>query len=73
MNVSFERKLFSSRSFFGGHSPSFDDDDDGGDDHSPLAPIDLFAFAWMMQRPDVLGVPAAFHIQFGVSSSLESI
>jgi len=70
MNVSFERKLFSSRSFFGGPSPSFDDDDD---DHSHLVPIDLIAFGWMMQRPGVLTVPGAFHVQFSVSSSFESI
>jgi hypothetical protein len=70
MNVSFKRKLFSCRSLFGGHISSFDDNDD---DRSILAPNDLIAFAWMMQRPGVLAIPAAFHIQIGVSSSFESI
>jgi hypothetical protein len=54
------------QSIFGGHSPSFDDDDD--DDHhhhTSVTPIDLIAFAWMMQRPDGHAGPAAIHIQFG--------
>jgi hypothetical protein len=71
MNISFEREVFLSRSFFGGHSQSFDDDDD--DHQSSVAPIDLIAFAWMMQRPDGLAGPAALHIQFGVSCLFESI
>jgi hypothetical protein len=70
MNISFERKLFSSRSFFGGRSPSTDDDDDF---FSPLAPLDLIGFAMMMQRPGVHTVPVTLHIQFGVSSPFESI
>ncbi|CAF3643150.1 unnamed protein product [Rotaria sp. Silwood1] len=52
------------QSFFGGRTPSFDDDDDD-DDHSPSVPIDMIAFAWMTQDPDVLAVPAAVHIRFG--------
>jgi len=70
MNVSFERKFFSSRSFFGGPISSFDDDDDR---HATVAPTNLIAFAWMMQRPDALAGPATLHVQFGVNSSFESI
>ncbi|CAF3391532.1 unnamed protein product [Rotaria sp. Silwood2] len=51
------------QNFFGGRTSSFDDDDD--DDNSSLAPIDMIAFAWIMQRPDVLAGPTALHIQFG--------
>ncbi|CAF1115588.1 unnamed protein product [Rotaria sordida] len=51
------------QNLFGGHSPSFNDNDD--DYHSPLAPIDLIAFALMMQRPNVLAVPATLHIHLG--------
>jgi len=71
MNISFERDFFFSRSFFCGLSQSFDYDDVYH--HSSVAPIDLIAFAWMMQRPDGLAGPAALHIQFGVSCSFESI
>jgi hypothetical protein len=53
------------QSIFGGHSPSFDDDDDDDHHHSSVTPIDLIAFAWMMQRPDGQAGPAAIHIQFG--------
>ena len=58
--------FFFSRSFFGGDGAALDDDDD--DDHrQALAPVDLIAFAWMMQRPGMGTFPAAIHIQFGVS------
>jgi hypothetical protein len=68
MNVSFERKFFFCRSIFDQGSPSFNDDDDDDVDHSHISPINLIAFTWMMQRPDVVGVPGGLHIQFGVSS-----
>ena len=66
-NFSHREKLaLSSRGFFGGRGLAFDDDED--DDNQPsLAPVDLIAFAWMMQRPGVAAFPAAIHIQFGVS------
>lgn len=61
-----EKLVLSSRGFFGGRAAAFDDDDD--DDNQPsLAPVDLIAFAWMMQRPGVAALPTAIHIQFGVS------
>jgi len=54
------------QSFFGERIPSFDNDDDDDDDDSSLTPINLIAFAWMMQDPrDVIVAPIARHIQFG--------
>ena len=53
-----------------------DNDDDDDDDHqysASITPVDLVAFAWMMQRPDGHAGPAAIHIQFGVSCSFESL
>ena len=51
---------------------AFHDSDD--DDHNASAsPIDLVAFAWMMQGPHGHAGPAAIHIQFGVSCSFESL
>jgi hypothetical protein len=61
-------EVFSSRSFFGEHIPSFN-----GDDHSSLAPIDLIGFALVMQSPRVRAVPTGHHIHIEVSSSFESI
>lgn len=57
------------QNFFGRHTLSFDDDDDDDDNEdlnlSSLSPIDMLAFAWMMRRPNIIGAPTAFHIQFG--------